>query len=236
MALQKIHGEIVAIVPAYNEGRRLGEVLRVLTAYSPFSEIIVVDDGSTDDTARVARSFGVQVLQNEQNLGKGASMDKAVQASSAPVLFFSDADIRGLTHEVIDAILEPVVRGKVEMFIGMRNRKIYYVHQLLSFIPLLGGERACTRRLWEKLPAQHKSGFKIETALNFYAKQEGKGFDFQVFSGLTQTIKERKYGLRKGFVSRIRMFQEIISTHWELQKVTLPLPFLLRKKEQPESD
>lgn len=236
MALPKIHREIVAIVPAYNEGRRLGAVLQVLTSFPRFSDIIVVDDGSTDDTAQVARSFGVRILRNEQNLGKGASMDKAVRASSAPILFFSDADIKGLTHEVIDAIIEPVVRGKVEMFIGMRNRKIYYVHQLLSFIPLLGGERACTRRLWEKLPAEHKSGFRIETAMNFYAKQEGKGFDFQVFPGLTQTIKEKKYGLWKGFGSRVHMFWEIIATSWELQKTTPLFSFLVRKEEQPESD
>lgn len=205
--------KIAAIVPAYNEAARIPLVLKTLISYPGFHEVIVVDDGSTDATADAAAAYGVRVIRNEKNIGKGQAMDTGVQASSADVLFFCDADIRGLTHIIIDDIVRPVVNGEVDMYIGMRNRKIYYARFVLLFIPLLGGERALTRKLWNDIPQRYKEKFKIETALNFYASNSGKGFRYNVFRGLTQTIKEKKYGIWRGMVWRIKMYGEIIITN-----------------------
>ncbi|MBI1834023.1 MAG: glycosyltransferase family 2 protein [Candidatus Andersenbacteria bacterium] len=200
---------ITAIVPAYNEAKRIGVVLEVLTTYPDFTEVIVVDDGSTDNTAAIAAQFPVRVLMQEKNYGKGQAMGRAAAEASGDVFFFSDADVSGLTHYMLREILEPVLEGKVDMSVAMRDRKIFTNDFILPYVMLLGGERAVTRELWEKVPIHFKQRFLIEAALNSFSKHEGKGFQYKVFTGLSQTIKEKKYGVVAGMWRRIRMILQI---------------------------
>ena len=123
---------------------------------------------------------------------------------------------------VIDDIVQPVLAGDVDMFIGMRNRKWYFAHQIIAFIPLLGGERALTKNLWEQVPATYKNNFCIEIALNFYALHYGKGFQFKIFRGLSQTIKEKKYGWLSGTKERWGMMYDIFSTQLKLYTSKAP--------------
>ncbi len=123
---------------------------------------------------------------------------------------------------MIDRITAPVVDGEVEMFIAMRNRKIYLLRFLLFFIPLLGGERAVTKRLWERVPDRYKDRFKIEAGLNFYALHYLRGLRYEVFPGVTQTAKERKFGVREGVRRRLRMSAEVLEAVWELERREVP--------------
>jgi dolichyl-phosphate beta-glucosyltransferase len=90
------------IIPAYNESQRLGPTLEKVLAYlaeCPFSaEIVVVDDGSTDDTGDLARQLlrgrtDFQVLRNEPNAGKAVAVKRGLLAGRGQVLLFSDADL-----------------------------------------------------------------------------------------------------------------------------------------------
>ena len=222
---------VTAIVAAYDEAPRIAGVLEVLCSYPGFSEVVVVDDGSTDDTAAVARGFPVTVLEVRPNQGKGHAMDVGVRHASTDLIFFADADIVGLTHQMIEATVDPVRRGECEMFVLMRNRKIYLLHKLMVFIPLLGGERALTRDLWLELPDRFKDRFKIETGLNFYAIHHGDGLRYGVFRGIAQTIKEAKFGWLEGFRRRITMFGEVISAAWDLQRHEVPPTTRARRAE-----
>jgi glycosyltransferase involved in cell wall biosynthesis len=221
MAFQQDNKRITAIVPTYNEAARIEAVLAVLSTYKNFLEIIVVDDGSTDLTKEIVKKYPIRYVKNDINRGKGFSMDRAVKMAQGDVLFFCDADVSGLTHSIIDAIVEPVLEGKVDMFIGMRNRKIYFTNKVFALIPLLGGERAMVKSLWYRVPDYYKHYFRIETGLNFYAKHEGKGFDFAVFKGLKQVIKEKKYGLLKGTYQRIQLYSDLITASIRLELVRM---------------
>ncbi len=221
MADQKSN-HVVAIVSAFNEERDIAGVLRELSSYQGFDEVIVVDDGSSDATARVVGAFPVRLLRHAYNKGKGQAMQTGVDATDAEVLFFCDADMRGLSHALLDDILSPVLSRETDMVIAMRNWRMYYVGFILAIIPILGGQRAVRRSLWERVPRKYRERFMIETALNFYARYWGEGFQYKVVSGLKQTIKEKKYGFWRGVQARLRMSAEVVAAEVLLQFVAVP--------------
>lgn len=213
---------ITAIVPAFNEERDIAGVLRELSSYDGFQEVIVVDDGSSDATAQIAATFPVRLIRHTGNKGKGAAMQSGIDATDAEIIFFCDADMRGLSHELLYDVLHPVLAGETDMVIAMRNWRMYYAGFILSIIPILGGQRALTRALWDKVPQQYRERFMVETALNFYARYWGNGFQYKVVSGLKQTIKEKKHGLWKGLRARMRMSGEVLLAQIRLQFAEVP--------------
>lgn len=207
---------VAAIVPTYNEEAQIGQVLAILSTYSGFHEIVVVDCSSDRTPDIVARYANVRYLKETGGNGKGHAMNQAVQATTGDILFFCDADIMGLTHEIIDALITPVRSGTVDMTIAVRGRRISFLTRLLALLlprmTLIAGERAVRRTLWEELPASVKAGFQIETALNFYADRHGRGFTYHLAPQIRQVMKEKKYGLGTGVRRRLRMFGEMSAT------------------------
>lgn len=119
--------ELSIVIPAYNEEKRIGPSLEKIRAYlarKPFtSEVIVVDDGSTDRTAQVAREalegrILYEVSRREKNIGKGFSVREGVLASSGQVILFTDADLSTPIDE-LDKFLQRLDEG-FDMVIGSR--------------------------------------------------------------------------------------------------------------------
>lgn len=210
---------VTAIVPCFNEADRIEEVLSILTKVKLFNEIIVVDDGSTDDTFEKVKKFPVQYLRNSKNQGKASAMNRGVQTSTGDILFFCDADLKGLQPEIIEEIVRPVIEEKTDMFIGMRANKLQH---LTKFSALLSGERALNRDLWEKLPDYYKKKFRIEIGLNKYAQHYGKGYQYKKFENYFQTMKEVKYGVFDGFRRRILMFWDVYLAYLTFHLIHTP--------------
>jgi dolichyl-phosphate beta-glucosyltransferase len=129
------------VIPAYNEAQRIGRSLRAIAEYarvtSDHLEVIVVDDGSTDDTANVAeRSFPptpnvqLRVLRYAPNLGKGHAVRYGLQAAQAPYALFSDADLSTPISE-LPKLLKILVDGDADVTFGSRalDRGLIGVHQ-----------------------------------------------------------------------------------------------------------
>jgi len=110
---------ISVILPAKNEAEGLRRTLPGLRACLPDAEVIVVDDGSTDDTAAVAASHGARVLSSPYAMGNGAAIKRGTRAASGEVLVFMDADGQ---HDpnLISRLLETLEQG-FDMVVGARD-------------------------------------------------------------------------------------------------------------------
>ena len=83
---------ISLILPAKNEAEGLRRTLPGVRQLLPDAEVIVVDDGSTDDTAAVAREYGARVLSSPYSMGNGAAIKRGARSASGDVFVFMDAD------------------------------------------------------------------------------------------------------------------------------------------------
>lgn len=129
------------VIPAYNEAARLGNTLRAvvdhLRANSPEAEVIVVDDGSSDQTADLARQvfqgagdLRTSVISYKSNLGKGRAVRLGLLAARGDVTLFSDADLSTPITEAAK-LVEPIVSGEYDVTFGSRalDRELIGVHQ-----------------------------------------------------------------------------------------------------------
>lgn len=199
---------VSAIVPAFNEVARIKTVLEVLKNTAQVHEIIVVDDGSVDGTGECAKSVGVTVCRNEWRYGKGESLDRGVRSATGDVLFFCDADITGLSPSIVESIIMPVSHGDCDMSIGARKSKVRQVGFGYTISPLLDGQRALHRALWERVPTAFKKRYRVEVALNRFAHRVHiSHFD------LSQATKEEKFGPLVGTFERYCMYVDILAAH-----------------------
>ena len=133
--------ELTIVVPAYNEEQRLGASITAMLHYLSENkingELIVVDDGSTDNTAKVARdaavkfpSISTNVIKYEQNRGKGFAVKTGLLAARSEIALFSDADLSTPVEEM-PKLIEPIRNGEFDVTFGSRaiDRSLIGTHQ-----------------------------------------------------------------------------------------------------------
>jgi len=214
---RRIYGKgVTAIVPAYNEQDTILEVVRRLKFHPLIDEVIVVSDGSTDDTVKRVRKSGAIIIELKENVGKGEAMAIAVKRGSYDTLLFADADLVGLSHGMLTMVLSEVLSGRYEMFTLVRDRMSEYFQLHLPVQYVVGGERALRRELWDRVPSEDRQGFGVELALNYYAQKHGMKTGYALAEGLKQVSKERKRGLVRGFIMRIHMTAQCMKALYKL--------------------
>jgi glycosyltransferase involved in cell wall biosynthesis len=111
--------QLSIILPAKNEAPALAVLLPQLRAAQPQAEIIVVDDGSTDDTRGICESHGVQCLSSPYSMGNGAAIKRGTRAATGDILVFMDGDGQ---HDPADVarLLDQLDRG-YDMVVGARD-------------------------------------------------------------------------------------------------------------------
>lgn len=119
---------ISAVIPAYNEEERISKVLEETSKY--VDEIVVVDDASTDDTAKIAKEFG-KVLENENNLGYITSIKKGFRKADGNIIVTLDADGE---HDpsFIPKLVEPIKEGEFDIVFGRRKNIPRFSERFLS--------------------------------------------------------------------------------------------------------
>ena len=143
---------ISCIVCAYNEADRIRNILDVIVGHPTLGEVIVVNDGSTDETEALIRSYPtIRVLTHTPNRGKTYALSRGIAAARYDHLMLLDADLAGITAADIDALAAPVMRGEAEVSISLRSNSLWVYRQLgLDFV---SGERVVPKWLLQSAVA-----------------------------------------------------------------------------------
>jgi glycosyltransferase involved in cell wall biosynthesis len=209
---------VSVVVPAYNEAGRIGAVLDPIVASSLVDEVIVVDDGSEDETAEEAKGFPVQVVTLPENRGKAAALAVGVSGARNDTFLFLDADLVGLTTAHVDRMIRAYHDEGLDMVVGVFSdgRKNTDFAQKIN--PYASGQRVLSRRLWERARENvEEMDYGIEMALSRLASKEGWRKEYVKLEGVTHVLKEEKRGLLKGGLDRLKMYGDMVK--WLFKKL-----------------
>ncbi|GAW94310.1 glycosyltransferase family 2 protein [Calderihabitans maritimus] len=199
---------VSAVIPAYNEEKTVGEIVRVLHEVPQVKEIIVVSDGSTDRTVEVARNAGAKVIALTQNTGKGAAMMAGVREAKYGVILFLDADLIGLTAAHVVDLINPVLLDEADMTVGIFERGRIATDLAQDLAPFLSGQRAIKKCILHDIDLE-PARFGVEVAITRYASERGWRVKEVLLEDMSHIMKEEKLGLLRGFWARLKMYWEI---------------------------
>ncbi len=111
----KKYQKVSVIIPAYNEEDTVATVVGVVKEVSFVDEIIVVNDGSSDNTESEAIKAGARVINHETNKGKGEALFTGYKDAECDIIAFIDADIHNLTSKKVEAMIMPILEGKTDI-------------------------------------------------------------------------------------------------------------------------
>jgi glycosyltransferase involved in cell wall biosynthesis len=208
---------IDAIVPARNEGSTVGAVVEACRACRYVREVIVVDDGSTDDTTDRALAAGAKVIRRDGPGSKAHAMEAGVAESDADGLLFVDADCLGLESRHLEAICAPYIERCTTMSVGWFDYGPW--NPLVLRLAPTTGERVIPRWVWDAIPPGKLDGYTIELMINEVIAEGRLTTTARIMDGVTHRTKRDKLGRLAGYRETWRMF-------WQL--VRLPLTGVLR--------
>ena len=111
----KKYQKVSVIIPAYNEEETVAKVVGVVKKVSFVDEIIVVNDGSSDNTEAEALKAGAIVINHSVNKGKGEALNTGYREAECDIIAFIDADIYNLTSKKVEAMIMPILEGKTDI-------------------------------------------------------------------------------------------------------------------------
>lgn len=212
---------LVILIPAFNEEPRIGPVLEVVCQDKRKKRIVVIDDGSSDRTAKCAERYSVEVLRHDFNRGKGAALQTGItHVGYADYWLFLDADLINLKEIHIEALLHPLKNNPdTGMTIGIfqQGGKVG-VDLAQKYFSILNGQRGLSGKFVQLLPDLSWAKFGVEIFLTKIALYQGIKIVYPVLSGLTHHTKEGKLGFYAGFCYRLQMYRECLYTLFNWKK------------------
>ncbi|CUX79387.1 MAG: family 2 glycosyl transferase [Roseibaca calidilacus] len=203
---------VSCIIPAYNEGPRIAQVLAVVRAQPLIDEVIVVDDASDDDTAaQVLAMADVTLIRQPRNGGKSRAVAAGLRAAKGRIILFLDADLTGLDAQALRALILPVVTGRADTTISLRGNAPWPWR--LIGLDYISGERAMTRAfapcpdLLQTLPR-----FGMEVAMNRLWLDRTARLQVVAWPKVASPLKGAKRGFVAGLVADIAMLRDIVAT------------------------
>ncbi|WHE08523.1 glycosyltransferase family 2 protein [Thermoanaerobacterium thermosaccharolyticum] len=210
---------VSVLIPAFNESNRIVDTIKGMENIEEIDEIIVVNDGSTDDTADKAKKAGAKIVNIKNNSGKGRALKEGLKYVKNDVVAFIDADV-GLTSREVIKLIKPVVDGeadvtvarfpkvKVKSGFGFVKKLAKYGVKLLTgydFDSTLSGQRVFKKEVLDKIKRFY-SGYGIEVGMTIDILNMGYKIK-EVDVDMTHSVTLRDI---KGFIHRGRQFIDIL--------------------------
>jgi len=188
-----------ALIPCFNEVERIDQVLKIITKSPNLQEIIVVDDGSRDNSKKIVGKYPrIKLIVLPKNIGKGGAVKQGLRFVQTPLVFLCDADLRGLKEKHIKKVLEPVKTGRVKICIGVTFKGgIFFQWLRRNILPLIAGTRAVKTNLLKKnVLSPLARDFGLEPYMNFYCNTHNIEIKKVDLKGVSDILKIKKRGLK----------------------------------------
>lgn len=205
---------IAAIIPVYNEAEGVKRVLEVVCKYLAIQEIIVVDDGSMDESTQLVIQAQdcderIRLITHQKNYGKGQAVHSGLRSTQAEVIITLDADLHGLELHHLEDLVNPIVVDHLDMTIGIfRNGKFYsdFSHWAT---PWLSGQRCIWRKHLQGICWNAAQGYGLETAITVASIRHHWQCQKVIWQGVFHPPSEMHRGVVSGLFNRIKMYSQI---------------------------
>ena len=173
-------------------------------------EVIVVNDGSSDGTAQIVKSYPVTLVDMPKNGGKSFAVKNGIEKARNDVILLLDADLRGLTSQNISDLLRPVLQGKAD--VALSCRKTFPLAGYLAKEDFLTGERVFQRDLMDLRTLGTMRSFGIEAYMNDMIIRRNLQVAVVPWYNVHNTLKMEKQGFITGLLGDMRMLWHESST------------------------
>ncbi|WP_455240892.1 glycosyltransferase [Methanothermobacter tenebrarum] len=169
---------VSVVIPAYNEEKTVAKVVKAAHSSSYVDEVIVVDDGSFDNTYKEAKRAGAKIIRHASNRGKGAALKTGFKHSKGDIVVFLDADLRNITTAKIDKMIKPIIEGRADITKTKFKRRAGRVTELtakpllrfffpeIKFEQPLSGQFAAKRSVLERMKFEDDYGVDVGIILD----------------------------------------------------------------------
>ncbi|MDD5163505.1 MAG: glycosyltransferase [Candidatus ainarchaeum sp.] len=245
------------IIPAFNEAKTIRKVAKTALGSYFVSEVIVVDDGSTDKTIESLKRLNVKIIRHEKNLGKGKAVKTGIENSSNEIILFLDADLQNIDTEKIRKLIMPILENKAEFtkstFSRARGRvtefavkpMIKILYPKLEFSQPISGQFAGKKSFLSGLTIEDRYGIDIAILLDAVKAGQKivevdigtivhRGHSNEEVAEMSKQVLEtmlKKSGLTMQFFKAIVFSENALFSNSKLRKNALEVISRLKKRK-----